>query len=100
LQVIPGDYNGDRIVDAADYAAWRGAFGATGNNPADGNQDGVVDGADYLIWRRAVDAPDFGSGSGQQLPQSSFETSTVPEPTSVMLVGLAMVCAAGVIRKR
>ena len=98
LQVIPGDYNGDRIVDAADYAAWRGAYGATGNNPADGNQDGIVDGADYLIWRHAVDAPDFGSGSGQQLSQSSFETSAVPEPTSVMLIAVVMAWAAGVVR--
>ncbi|MEN1678825.1 MAG: DUF5060 domain-containing protein [Planctomycetota bacterium] len=48
---LPGDYNGDTVVDVADYAVWRANFGATGPNSADGNSDGVVDTADFTIWR-------------------------------------------------
>lgn len=48
----PGDFNGDGIVDAADYAVWEDNLGKT---PAtfydgDGNGDCVVDGDDYTIW--------------------------------------------------
>ncbi|HEX4415704.1 MAG TPA: sulfatase-like hydrolase/transferase [Lacipirellulaceae bacterium] len=100
LQIIPGDYNGDRIVDSADYAVWRAAVGATGVNPADGNNDGIVDGADYLIWRHAVDGPDFGSGSGQQQVLSPLTTQAVPEPTVLTLLGMAAACGWGSIRRR
>jgi hypothetical protein len=49
---IPGDFNGDFHVDAADYIVWRKTFGQTGLNlPADGNGDQVVDQLDYDIWR-------------------------------------------------
>lgn len=48
---IPGDFNGDRTVDTADYDTWRAAFGTTGSSAADGNNDGMVNAADYTIWR-------------------------------------------------
>jgi arylsulfatase A len=85
LLEIPGDFNGDRIVDSADYYAWRSALGTTGTNAADGNHDGVVDGSDYLIWRKAISSIATGSGSGSaQLP------SGVPEPTGIILFAVAM----------
>ncbi|MEM8865695.1 MAG: hypothetical protein AAGF31_09160, partial [Planctomycetota bacterium] len=55
--VLPGDYNGDLIVDAGDYTVWRtnlGATSPTGNGPGDGNGDGVTDAADYTIWRDSL----------------------------------------------
>ena len=53
----PGDYNSSGTVDAADYAAWRAAFGQTGAGLAtDGNGNGVVDAADYTVWRDRFDA--------------------------------------------
>jgi hypothetical protein len=88
LLEIPGDFNGDRIVDAADYSTWRSAFGATGANTADGNHDGVVDGNDYAIWRKAMLAI-----AGPGLGSSQF-SSAVPEPTGVILFAVAMVSLA------
>jgi hypothetical protein len=45
-----GDYDGDGTVDDQDYDEWRENFGGTG--PADGNGNGVVDAADYVAWRK------------------------------------------------
>ncbi len=44
---IPGDLNGDGIVNGADLAILLGAWG--GRGPADLNGDGIVDGADLAI---------------------------------------------------
>lgn len=54
---IPGDANGDGIVDGVDYVTWLRNFGTnTQNGPQDGdfNQDSKVDGVDYVIWLRNV----------------------------------------------
>ncbi len=101
LQIIPGDYNNDRIVDAADYAAWRNAYGATGSNPADGNHDGVVDQADYLLWRLAVDAAEnSGSGAGQRPSQVIPTAQAVPEPGALILFSIAATFSWGRMRRR
>jgi len=57
-QPVPGDLDGDRDVDAADYAAFLAAFGhATGDpayNPAaDLDGDGRVTLMDYQLWLQA-----------------------------------------------
>ena len=50
---LPGDYNGNHVVDGADYVVWRKTFGA--NVPqysgADGNGNMIVDAQDYDVWR-------------------------------------------------
>jgi len=51
-----GDADGDADVDAADFAAFRGAFGSTGIT-FDADGDGDVDAADFAAFRSA-----FGSG--------------------------------------
>jgi hypothetical protein len=48
---IPGDYNLDGTVDAADEVVWRKAKGATADLRADGNRDGRVDEADHALWK-------------------------------------------------
>ena len=99
LQIIPGDYNGDRIVDSADYAAWRSAFGATGNNPADGNHDGVVDMQDYVIWRAEMQSeslPGGGGGSARSLGGGpNWSSQAVPEPGVAALASVALVILWG-----
>jgi T5SS/PEP-CTERM-associated repeat protein len=67
-----GDYNGDDIVDAADYVVWR-------------KTDGTPEG--YDEWRANYGATlsNLGSGSGTT---SSFN-AVVPEPTSLLLVVIA-----------
>ncbi|TWT96133.1 hypothetical protein Pla108_32160 [Botrimarina colliarenosi] len=48
------DFNGDQVIDAADYAIWEAsgviASGAM-RSDGDANGDGAVNGADYVIWR-------------------------------------------------
>ena len=76
-----GDFNGDGIVDMNDYKAWKNAFGSA-NTAADGNGDGTVDAADFTIWRNSLGRVVFGAGPGA--------TSSVPEPTTLVLTILAM----------
>ena len=66
---VAGDYNGDGIVNSADYDYWRSTVGSINSLAADGNNNGVVDAADYVIWRKHASAPGLGAGVG------------VPEPT-------------------
>ena len=76
----PGDYNGDAVVDAADYVVWRKALGS--NSPtSDGNDDGVVDIDDFELWRA-----NFG------VPSGGRSAATVPEPSSagILLIGITL----------
>ncbi|MCA9188726.1 MAG: dockerin type I repeat-containing protein, partial [Planctomycetales bacterium] len=47
--LVEGDYNGNGIVDAADYTVWKDTFGSSDDLIADGNGNGIVDAADYTI---------------------------------------------------
>jgi Ca2+-binding RTX toxin-like protein len=50
--IAMGDYNGDLMVNAADYIVLRGSMGAsvTPFTSADGNGDGLVDANDRAVW--------------------------------------------------
>jgi Type I phosphodiesterase / nucleotide pyrophosphatase len=48
---LPGDYNLDGTVDAADEVLWRTTTGSKTDLRADGNHNGRVDQADYDLWR-------------------------------------------------
>ena len=49
---IPGDYNFDGTVDAADYVVWRKTSGQSGTAlAADGNNDGNINATDFNVWR-------------------------------------------------
>ena len=72
-QLANGDYNGDGLVDLADYDAWASAFGTTGDSLADGNSDGIVNAADYTLWRDAIEA---------------VQPASVPEPSGLAMVAL------------
>lgn len=78
---LPGDYNGDGTVDAADYTVWRDADGTDVTLPydlADGDGNGTIDTGDYTVW-----SDNYGRiGSRRGLD------AAVPEPTTlVMLLG-------------
>jgi GH35 family endo-1,4-beta-xylanase len=85
LQVAPGDYNGDGVVDAADYTVWRDTLGSTTDLRADGNGDHVIDSGDFDVWKSTYGTTySFGAGSG------SRASGAVPEPSglTMMAVGL------------
>src|SRR5688572_27391250 len=49
---LTGDYNGNNVVDAADYVLWRETLNQMGAGlAADGNGDNQVDPGDYEVWR-------------------------------------------------
>ena len=70
---LPGDYNNNGIVDAADYVLWRKALGqsvGTAGSGADGNQSGAIDPGDYTYWRERFGNVG-GCGAGEQAPEPS-----------------------------
>jgi hypothetical protein len=92
-----GDYNGNNIVDAADYVIWRENLGqpvAMNGDGADGNGNGMVDPGDYDVWRmnfdRVVQAPASGAGL----------TTAVPEPAVGGLFLFAAVSALSFRRRK
>ena len=77
LASVQGDYNGNGIVDGADYVIWRKGV-APLPNEVPGVTDGITTPEDYDAWRARFDNTS-GSGSG-------LGTATVPEPTTVILL--------------
>jgi hypothetical protein len=86
-----GDYNGDGIVDAADYTIWRDTLGSTTDLRANGDNTGasagVIDQADYVFWKSHF-GNHAGSGAG------GGANAGVPEPTTglMLLVGILTLC--------
>lgn len=93
---LPGDYNSDGAVDAADYTVWRDAVGVAGVRPfsgADGNGDSRVDALDHAIWSANYGAIAFSDASltldpdeatrwdeattSDEAPATRFELSTI-----------------------
>jgi hypothetical protein len=97
-QLLPvlGDFNNDRLVNAADYSVWRTNFGSTTNLAADANGNGIVDTADFIIWRRAMSAS---AGSGAAAPPNQL-SHAAPEPVSAVLLAMAFAALAGQRRIR
>ena len=57
LGLLPGDFNGNGIVDAADFTVWQDNVGTDhplfGNGDETGSSLGVVDIADYILFFRS-----------------------------------------------
>lgn len=70
--LLSGDFNGDGMVDGADYTVWRDNFGATedGSILAGNGNGGLVDDTDYDDW-----VANFGA--------TASVATAVPEPTAV-----------------
>jgi hypothetical protein len=97
VETAAGDYNGNGIVDAADYSVWRDNLGATGQPGAfagDGTttgyllgvSDGVVDEWDYNLWKF-----NFGTTITAGVAANAFP---VPSPSSHVLAHFVLTIAA------
>ncbi len=85
---VPGEYNNNGTVDAADYVLWRHSLGRSITLPSD-TTPGAVSQADFDVWRA-----NFGtsSGSGSSLGANALvNVAAVPEPSLLvmLLAGLA-----------
>jgi hypothetical protein len=82
---LPGDYNNDGVVDAADYAVWRDNLGAPAGTLPNDVDGSVIGQAQYDTWKA-----NFGRMSGV----GSQSNAAVPEPASRLLILLGAVCVA------
>ncbi|TWT99463.1 hypothetical protein Pla108_04020 [Botrimarina colliarenosi] len=83
IVVLAGDYNGDGVVDVADYTVWRDALGSTTNLAADGDGSGSVDPADYALW-----AASYGTTAASAGPARG-----VPEPLAIQFFATMLLAA-------
>lgn len=70
---VPGDYNDNGVVDAADYVVWRDRFGQNYvlPNEVPGVTPGVVTADDYEAWKARFGNSLSGSGASSSVPESS-----------------------------
>ncbi|QDT71580.1 PEP-CTERM sorting domain-containing protein [Lacipirellula limnantheis] len=87
---LPGDFDHNDAVDAADLAAWQSNVGLGSgalHSQGDADLDGDVDGGDFLVWQRQV---------GQTPNPPAI--AAIPEPATIGLLSIAL--AAGAWRRR
>jgi hypothetical protein len=89
---LPGDFNNNGAVDAADYIVWRKNVGVSIVMFNETVSPGVVDQADYHEWRSH-----FGTTSGNG---AGITVTAVPEPTCLSLAGLFTLLFAGGTSRR
>jgi hypothetical protein len=80
VATVPGDFNFDGTVDAADYVVWRSGLGT------------LYSPSHYNIWRTNFGSS-LGSGSGATLPSAAPLSAAVPEPGNASLLIMAAAIA-------
>lgn len=80
--IEPADFNGDGLVNAADYTIWRDTFASTTDLRADQNGDAFVNLMDYDLW-----------SGGHGL--TTLTQSTIPEPGGLALLVVIWATANG-----
>lgn len=74
---VTGDYNGDFVVNAADYTVWRDHLG-TSFTMANDTTPGTVRQEDLAVWKSNF-GQTLGSGAG------STTSAAIPEPSGILL---------------
>jgi hypothetical protein len=79
--IVPGDFNFDSVVDAADYVVWRKGLGT------------IYTPADFDVWR-AHFGLSAGGGDG------SGAAAGVPEPAGMLLAAIGLLGGTSLYRRR
>ena len=89
---IPGDFNRNGDVDAADYVRWRNLRNTAGDLPNESGQSpGYIYDEDYQFWRSQFGRTAFGStGIGTSV--------AIPEPATWVLLIVAKMFTFGHVR--
>ena len=72
--ILPGDYNADGTVNAADYTVWRDNLGGAAGSLQNDIDGGIIGVAQYMTWKTQF---------GQTV---SSGATAVPEPSSALIV--------------
>jgi hypothetical protein len=88
---VPGDYNSDGTLDAADYTVWRDNLGNRVQLPNDDTPGVDVD--DYDRWKA-----NFGSTAAEIASHSALRTA-IPEPSPIVLATFCGLATLGSRRK-
>ncbi|WP_145245888.1 PEP-CTERM sorting domain-containing protein [Aeoliella mucimassa] len=88
---VAGDFNGDGLVDLADYTVWRDHLGAEDETAIGFAGDGLagVDVGDYQVWKA-----NFATGDAGEIPPAA-----VPEPSTAVLAAVALLLGARAWRR-
>ncbi|TWU00578.1 Pectate lyase L precursor [Botrimarina colliarenosi] len=82
---LPGDYNSDGVVDAADYTVWRDYFGSPAGSLPNDVDGGVIGAAQYATW-----VANYGVGGAV--------ANSVPEPATSILISLVPLTMIALLR--
>lgn len=83
---LRADYNGDGLVDAADYTVWKDNW-LSFNAPGDGDRDGFTGNSDYDVWTASY---------GERLDSPPV---AVPEPGGLPHATIGLVALATGLRR-
>ena len=94
---LPADFNGDAVVDGADFLIWQRGYGGFGGTPGDANGDLHVDDVDGWIVTNYL-------GSQGLVPEAvgpaSPASSAVPEPAGAAMATVGLFAMANRGRRR
>jgi hypothetical protein len=82
-----GDYNGDSVVNAADFVIWRKLLGSTSSLPNDPDIGTTIDQDQYDTWMENFGEPGAGGGG--------LGGNAVPEPTLYRLFAFGLFAFRG-----
>jgi hypothetical protein len=93
---VPGDYNGDLVVNAADYTSWRNNLGGPDDALLNRNPEnsGPINSDDYDFWKA-----NYGNTAGSGTSAGSILVGAVPEPATLLMAVSACI-AMSIMRRR